>query len=641
MKRLHFVSVFFFIVSFLNAQVDNSLVCNNAGVEAMNMHDFDSAIESFSQAIEKDSLNSLFYRNRAYCYFYTEQYMKAEGDFLQCLALGDEKPEFFYFLGLGRSKTGSYLRAVEYFDRAVKMDPRNHEYYYHRGIAFMKAEDFDDAVNDFHFSVKLNPQHASSYFHRGQSYHMLRNDRAACVDWEVAEILNPELKAVQYEKVCSDKSSAVWRDIEGLSELETFQKPVFDNVNMDYFNKYVAEEIKFPSSLLENQSSVYAAFRVSILADGSLGLIENLYSDPKLLHKAFIDIAHQSEDEWSGGSVNGIPADYRYVGPVGFFTPSSKDELNRLKNQLEVAILNRKDDLALTYCNEILDIEPYEIEFLRMRIGLNSRLGNSQKVAADQKLLNELTQLEYRYKPDEISRVKAEMLVLPEDSVTIFYNKDWHITMRAEAVYFRKGIWNKTENFFIGKVSDYSLKDSMLVSSVEYEPGLNKGGIYRAFYPNGNKRAEGKFANNRMEGRWSFFYENGSLRYVVDFVDDYFKFLILNDEQGNDVLSLSKASFDLSLSKFISLKGAFESGKRNKNWTLEASGDKLIQEKYKDGIFVHGYFFKNGERISLSSSELRSVIFMPTRIAVTERLMFDDNASSAKYPFISRDEAKY
>lgn len=266
---------------------DQSLVYNNHGVKQMNKQDFLSAIESFTMAIELDSLNSLFFRNRAYCYFYDEQYQKAESDFLLCLSLKDEKPEYYYYLGLARSKMDDNQKAIDYYSNAIELSPQKSDYYSHRGIAYMKTGDFETAIGDFHVAIKLNPQHAGAYFHRGQSYHMLRNDRAACVDWEVAETLSPELKAAQYEKVCSDRITGNWIDVKELTDLEFFKKPVFDNVSFKEFYKYVATEVDFPASLLSRGKSVYSSFLVPVLHDGTIGEIEERYSGSDLLDKAF------------------------------------------------------------------------------------------------------------------------------------------------------------------------------------------------------------------------------------------------------------------------------------------------------------------------------------------------------------------
>ncbi|WP_291861778.1 tetratricopeptide repeat protein [Marinilabilia sp.] len=635
MKALFLTLILSFLSLFCYSQEDRSLIYNNDGVVQMNKRDFSSAIESFSKAIMEDSLNSLFYRNRAYCYFYDGQYEKSEKDFLQCIALGDEKPEFFYYLGLGRYNNNDIRNALDYYGRAIELDPQNSDYYYRRGIAFLKDESFEDAVSDFHLSIKLNPQHAASYFHRGQSYHMLRNNRAACADWTVAEKLDPELTAEQFEKVCSGNDNTEWHDLKEVTELETVKKPVFDKIDFEEFKKYVTKEISFPPQLLRSESIVYSSHRLSILADGSVGNIEKLHSGSALLDKAFKKTVLEGEDLWEGGNINGIPADFKFVGPIGFFTSEYKEESERLKKLIDEEIVRRDDATALKHCNKVLELHPYEIDMLRMRIVLNSRLGNDVQVSTDKELLNELTQIKFRYKPEEIVGVKAEMLILPEDSVTIFYNEDWHITNQDKAVYFRKGIWSKSKNFFIGTVSDYMLVDSVLISRINYVPGVKKEGEYLARYPDGNKQAEGKFVNNKMDGRWNFFAQDGTLRYVVNFDDKYFKFRVLNDDQGNDILNLPKESFELKLSRYISLKGAFENGQRDKTWVLEANDKKLIREVYKEGEFVRGLYFENGERIPLPSSGLNPVIFTPTNIAVTERLIFDSKETFDAYPFIN------
>lgn len=347
MKTLFLTLILSFLSLFCYSQEDRSLIYNNAGVVQMNKRDFSSAIESFSKAIMEDSLNSLFYRNRAYCYFYDGQYEKSEKDFLQCLALGDEKPEFFYYLGLGRYKKNDIRNALDYYGRAIELDSLNSDYYYSRGIALLKNESFEDAVRDFHLSIKLNPQHAASYFHRGQSYHMLRNNRAACADWMVAENLNPELRAEQFDKVCSGGENSEWQDLKEVTDLETMVEPFFNQKNFIAFQTFLARDINFPNELLFQNSIVHSSQSVVLLSDGSIGDIEKIYSGSNLLDDELKKSILKSEGQWTGGTVNGIPADFKYVAPIAFFPETFLNESKRLRTLIDEANVERDNAAAL------------------------------------------------------------------------------------------------------------------------------------------------------------------------------------------------------------------------------------------------------------------------------------------------------
>ncbi len=606
----------------------------------MNKQDFSSAIESLSMAIQEDSLNSLFFKNRAYCYFYDDQYEKSEKDFLQCLSLGDEKPEYFYYLGLARSKMKDNEAAIDYYGRAIDLDPQDHNYYYHRGVCYMKIGSFEDAVKDFHLSVRLNPQHASSYFHRGQSYHMLRNNRAACVDWNIARKLDPKLSASQYEGFCSGEESFVWHDVKSLTEQESLSEPAFSDKSFYEFQRYIGVNIDFPVDLIQRNSIDYAAYGVTVLSDGSIGDIEKVISGTDLmdrtLKKAILDI----DVQWEGGTVNGIPSDFLCVASASFFTSKYFNESEKLKKMIEEASAEGDNAAALKYCNEMLDLHPYNIFILRKRLVLNSRLGNEAAAAADKELFKKLNEVKFRYRPDKIFDKEGELLPVQKDSVTVFYNSEWHITSRDRAVYFRNGIWSHSKNFFTGTVCDYLLKDSSMISTVTYTPELKKTGEYISWSPNGKKLAEGSFKKNKMEGQWKFYDENGSLHYVVNFSGNQFEFESLIDDQNNDVIQTDEQDFELILNDIFVLSGTFENGKRAKTWKLDVNGNTLLREVFRDGEFVRGLYLKNGERVPLPSSELESVIFKPVRLEITESLFFDDRELFSVYEFINTDVVK-
>lgn len=224
--------------------------------------------------------------------------------------------------------------------------------------------------------------------------------------------------------------------------------------------------------------------------------------------------------------------------------------------------------------------------------------------------------------------------------IGIFYNSEWHITSSDNAVYFRKGIWSHSKNFFTGTVCDYLLKDSSIVSKVTYTPEVEKTGEYVSWYPNGNKLAEGRFEKNRMEGRWKFYDENGNLHYEVSFSMNQFEFESLMDDQNNDVIQSEKQDFELVINDVFVLSGTFENGRRSNTWKLDVNGKALLREVFRDGEFVRGLYLKNGERVTLPSSELESVIFKPARLEITENLFFESRDLFTAYEFINTNVVK-
>ena len=63
----------------------------------------------------------------------------------------------------------------------------------------------------------------------------------------------------------------------------------------------------------------------------------------------------------------------------------------------------------------------------------------------------------------------------------------------------------------------YFYSDNSIREMGELTAFYKLDGIWTSFYPNGNKRSEGKFINGLKSGKWQTWYENGKLRSIAEY----------------------------------------------------------------------------------------------------------------------------
>jgi uncharacterized protein len=135
----------------------------------------------------------------------------------------------------------------------------------------------------------------------------------------------------------------------------------------------------------------------------------------------------------------------------------------------------------------------------------------------------------------------ASNSILSQDTVTIYYDKDWkEIPGKKGAAFYRKAYMNPNKawianDYFINnkiqmsgsyKTKGSEIKQGHFVYYHENGQKLSEGnylndksdGIWTTWYENGHKNTEGKYINEVPEGNWSFWYENGQKKSEGEFI---------------------------------------------------------------------------------------------------------------------------
>jgi TonB family protein len=180
---------------------------NHLGYELMISGNYQEAIHYFDQAIKKDSTNSNYYHNKAYCEESIEDYINAILDYKKAILYKPGNYEFYYLLGNIYQKLLQYDSAViNYSDAIAKFDNNNIDdlvsIYFNRGNSFLKMDNYLPAKSDYDKSISLNQNHYPSYANRAITRYRTKDLQGACEDWYIASNNGIDVSEEYFIKHC-------------------------------------------------------------------------------------------------------------------------------------------------------------------------------------------------------------------------------------------------------------------------------------------------------------------------------------------------------------------------------------------------------------------------------------------------------
>ena len=138
------------------SNVDNAFM-SNQNVETGNRYyfngNYDSAVYSYTQAIELNPQNTIAYRNRGSAYANLHEYNRAAND----------------------------------FSKAIELNPNNESAYIGRGAAYIYLQEYNKAIADLTKAISLNPHNSMSYYNRAICYQRIGNNEKAQIDFDKAK----------------------------------------------------------------------------------------------------------------------------------------------------------------------------------------------------------------------------------------------------------------------------------------------------------------------------------------------------------------------------------------------------------------------------------------------------------------------
>ncbi|KAK3241402.1 hypothetical protein CYMTET_48830 [Cymbomonas tetramitiformis] len=95
------------------------------GIVAFSAGQYMEAVKYFTQAINHNPKDHVFYYNRSACYASLDKYKEASADALQCTTIAPGWAKGYFRLGLAYFKMKEYNKALKAYETGVSIDPSN------------------------------------------------------------------------------------------------------------------------------------------------------------------------------------------------------------------------------------------------------------------------------------------------------------------------------------------------------------------------------------------------------------------------------------------------------------------------------------------------------------------------------------
>jgi len=216
-----------------------------------------------------------------------------------------------------------------------------------------------------------------------------------------------------------------------------------------------------------------------------------------------------------------------------------------------------------------------------------------------------------------------------------FYNKQWELTTRENAVFIRMCIYDTTNHYFAGAITDMYLSGKPQMKG--FYRAMKKEGDFTFFYENGNVESVGKFVKDSRFGYWKYYYSDGKEKMEIEYGMPT-KIHSLNDSTGHPLVKDGTGKWieiyeEYNVGKII-VTGELKHFERDGEWTCQlASGQLLYKETFKNGSFRTGSEYQDGKKTK-SNSAHSNVLILPFKFIVTEAFAAAEGINFKTYPFL-------
>jgi len=179
-----------------------------------------------------------------------------------------------------------------------------------------------------------------------------------------------------------------------------------------------------------------------------------------------------------------------------------------------------------------------------------------------------------------------------KDSINLALNEDFDMIEDSCSQVVRYAHLKMRERKFYGPFKDVSRLDpSLILTEGNYTADGLKDGPFITRYLDGKLQAKGNFKNNKYDGHWEIFYDDGKPKLIFDANGDDINIADAWDEKGNKTIAGGKGNYRVDIGS-IYWKGKLLNGKPDGTWraykTDDATNTDIISESYKNGAFQKG-----------------------------------------------------
>ena len=182
----------------LKLDSNNAVAYVKRGDTYENKEDYDRAMTDYNQALKLDPKNVDAYNNRGIAFYHKQDYDRAMTDYNQALKLDPKYVDAYYNRGLVYEAKTSYEAAMADFDQTLKLDPDYVNAYTNRGLVFTHRKDYDRAIANYNQALRLDPKNVYAYLNRGETHFAQSNHEAAIADLNQALEINSSIAVEAY-----------------------------------------------------------------------------------------------------------------------------------------------------------------------------------------------------------------------------------------------------------------------------------------------------------------------------------------------------------------------------------------------------------------------------------------------------------
>jgi|GEM_PF-981010 len=182
----------------------------------LEIYDYSSALQDFSEALEIEPDNATYLNGRARALGLLGETQLAIQDLDHAIEVAPSFGWLFVSRAIAFTEVGNDEAALRDLAQAEELDPTDPDLYNVRGGVYLNLEDYDSAVADFSHAIDLAPGHEPFYERRGFAYLLADDPSAAVDDFTYAIDSDP-----------SSPSAFYYRAI-GFEELEDMERALAD-----------------------------------------------------------------------------------------------------------------------------------------------------------------------------------------------------------------------------------------------------------------------------------------------------------------------------------------------------------------------------------------------------------------------------
>jgi len=215
---------------------------------------------------------------------------------------------------------------------------------------------------------------------------------------------------------------------------------------------------------------------------------------------------------------------------------------------------------------------------------------------------------------------KINIKTISRDTVSIPLNGEYYLIEDDCTEINRYTRFDFHSGKFYGKFRDVSKANpKLIVAEGEYSEDGLKTGLFTTHYLNGNLQATGLFKDNKYDGRWEMFYENGKPEITFAVVNGEVRVIDAWNAEGLKTTDNGVGDYTAKLGE-IYWKGKLLNGKPDGKWRLyrtdDASNTADADESFKKGVFRDGttangnFRYTDASRIQLVDPNKLSLVHL-------------------------------